>query len=362
MRIMDRYLFINFLGAYLICFVSLVGLYVTIDLFANADEFMEEHAGVATFARKAGTYYFVHSFEYFNRLSPIITQIAAMTTLASLHRYNEIVALLAAGIPTRRALMPICGGVLTMIGLGVANREYFIPKNAEMLQRQHDDIDAQKTLIPAKFMDRDQILFKASGAHRDKQRLEHVSVTLPEKIVGQLQEVQSPEAFYLLDETTGTMGWKLLSPTPLTLNIPTDKIRLLPDGSLMIHCGVTFADMIRQEKWYEYASLWDLLEHLRTDEAKNPQKLRILIHERLMQPALEFLLVLIGVPFVLQWERKNIYRSIAVSMLLSGLFFVVSSTAGHSAGFGYLDPATAAWIPIFIFGPVAFGLFHRIGT
>ena len=84
MRIMDRYLFWNFVAAYLICFTSLVGLYVVIDLFSNADEFLEvnpvtgDHPDTLTFLRRVGQYYFIHSFEYFNRLSPIITMIAAM--------------------------------------------------------------------------------------------------------------------------------------------------------------------------------------------------------------------------------------------------------------------------------------------
>lgn len=362
MRIMDRYLFLSFVAAYLICFTSLVGLYITIDLFSNADEFLKDHEGTVAFVRKATKYYFFHSFEYFARLSPIITMIAAMTTLASLHRYNEIVALLAAGIPTRRALVPILFGVLLVVGLGVANRELVLSRISLILQRLHEDIEENRVLIPAVQIDHEQVLFRGSGAHREDKRLDNVNVTLPEEVVGQLQEIHCANAYYRTDETTGKTGWLLEKPSALHIVRPTEKVKPLPDGNIFLFSNVTFIDMIRKANWMEFASTTELLGYLSKEDAKNPHSIRILIHGRLMEPVLNIILVLIGIPFVLQWERKNIYRSIAVAMLLSGLFEVVIIVSAYFSSFGYVDPMTAAWIPVFTFGPLAFVLFHRMGT
>lgn len=362
MKIMDRYLFANFLVAYVICFVSMVGLYVVIDLFSNYDEFIEDHAGTVAFVRRVVKYYGIHSFEYFGKLSPIITQIAAMTTLASLHRNNEIIALLAAGVPTRRALMPILGGVGVVIALGIVNREYILPANADMLQRMHEAIETNTAIGPAMRIDEDQILFRARSAHREDQRIEDVNVTLPMEIVGQLQEIHCSVAYYKLDEESGRMGWLLVNPSPVQIIRPHDKIKRLENGDLVIFSSITFKDMIRQRTWLNYASTFDLVRELQYRKIKNPQDVKVMIHSRIMLPALNVLLVLIGIPFVLQWERKNLYRSIFVSMLLSALFFVVDTTSGYFASHGYLDPMTAAWVPVFIFGPISFALFHRIGT
>ena len=81
-----------------------------------------------------------------------------------------------------------------------------------------------------------------------------------------------------------------------------------------------------------------------------------------MRPALNLLLVLIGIPFVLQWEQRNVYRSIAVAMVLCTAFLVVETISGYFASHGYFDPVTAAWVPVFLFGPLSMSLFHRIGT
>ena len=45
MRIVDRYVLGCFLRSYLICLVSLIGLYVVIDAFTNLDEFSEDATG-----------------------------------------------------------------------------------------------------------------------------------------------------------------------------------------------------------------------------------------------------------------------------------------------------------------------------
>lgn len=362
MRIMDRYLLASFFAAYLICFSSLVGLHVVIDLFSNADEFLEDHPGTLEFLRRAGSYYFLHSFEYFNRLSPIITMIAAMTTLAALHRFNEIVALLSAGIPTRRALAPILGGTLLVIGLGVVNREAVLPRLSELLQRNHEDINAERAVLPAMHMDNEQILYRARSAYREDQHLEHVNITLPMEIVGQLQEIQAPRAEYRRDPETGRMGWLLLSPTPVRVLKENDRVKRLPNGDVFLFSSVSFADLIRTKNWMQFASTRELIEQLQNDQIKNPQSVRILIHNRFMRPLLSILLVLLGIPFVLQWERRNIYRSIAVSMVISMAFYVVEILSGYFAEHGYLDPMLAAWLPVFAFGPAAFSLFHRIGT
>ena len=81
-----------------------------------------------------------------------------------------------------------------------------------------------------------------------------------------------------------------------------------------------------------------------------------------MLTLLPALLVLLGIPFVLQWNRRTLYRSVAFSMLLSGAYFVMDAIVTYIATYGYIDAVLAAWLPMFLFGPVAASLVHRIGT
>ena len=364
MRIMSRYLFVSFLSAYVICFSALVGLYIIIDLFSNADEFLEDHSGTLVFLRRVGKFYFIHTFEYFDRLSPIITQVAAMTALSGLHKHNEIVPLLAAGVPTRRILMPILGGVVLVIGLGVANSELVLPRFSFRLQLLHENIEADREIFPSTQRDADGVLLRARFAHPKGQRLEHVNVTLPTRAVGRLVEIYAPRARRGADPVSGREGWLLENPDPSEFAVlkGRDKIRRTARGDLWVFTEVGFGDMVRSRHWLDYAGTADLVGRLHDSRIHDPQSVRILIHQRLMQPVLNLLLVLIGIPWVLQWERKNVYRSIIVSMALSALFFIAVSLSSYFATFGHVDPMTAAWLPVFVFAPIALVTFHNMGT
>ena len=44
LKLLDRQLIRSYLKAYLICFVSLLSLYIVIDLFTNIDDFTSKHS------------------------------------------------------------------------------------------------------------------------------------------------------------------------------------------------------------------------------------------------------------------------------------------------------------------------------
>ena len=355
MAILDRYLISIFLRSYAMFFFSLLGLYVMIDLFANVDEFSEDSAGAMVIFARMFKYYSIHSFDYFGRLSPVITQMAAMYTLADLRRHNELTPVLAAGIPTRRAIAPILFGVFVVIALGTLNRELVLPYNSEFLQRSHDDVDGVNRLAVGSKIDADNMLLRAERAFRDGQRLEEVKVTLPD-----LQEVTAKTAAFTKSKD-GKPGIVLDGAKPADLR-ETEKIKRLEDGRVFIATGLTFSEMIRNNGWIRFASGLELLEELGKTQGSNPQEIRALIHNRIMQPVASVVLVLLGIPFVLSWERRNFFVSLIVAMLLSGSYVVLDSISTYFAGYGYFDPMFAAWLPIFIFLPIAASLSHRIGT
>ena len=106
MKILDRYVLISFLKNYLIAFMVLVGLYVVLDMVFNFDELVEiqnkaQETGMQTvfgLLRDIGDYYFYQSFLIFVHLAGIIPVVAAAFTLMRLSRFNELTAMLAAGV------------------------------------------------------------------------------------------------------------------------------------------------------------------------------------------------------------------------------------------------------------------------
>src|SRR4051794_18615577 len=81
LSILDRQRYWAFFKAYLICYFSLVGLYIVIDAFSNLDEFSKRADTAGEIFRIMSRYYLVHESEYFDRLCGVIGMMAAIFTV-----------------------------------------------------------------------------------------------------------------------------------------------------------------------------------------------------------------------------------------------------------------------------------------
>src|SRR5688572_7261436 len=116
MKILDRYVLVSFLKNYLISFMVLVGMYVVLDMVFNFDELanIKEKAptdsGFESVLASIGNiadFYAHQVFLFFVHLAGVIPVVAAAFTLMRLSRFNELTAVLAAGVPLLRVAMPI---------------------------------------------------------------------------------------------------------------------------------------------------------------------------------------------------------------------------------------------------------------
>ena len=80
----------------------------------------------------------------------------------------------------------------------------------------------------------------------------------------------------------------------------------------------------------------------------------VLVHARLLQPLLDISLLFIGLPLVVSNKSQNVFLAIGLNLLLV-VFYFLAQLLSHTLGTeGFVSPALAAWIPIFIFVPLAY--------
>ena len=147
MKLIDRYVIFSFLRNYVISFMVLVGMYVVMDMVFNFNHMVEvQNAPGAAAPTIFSTifdiadFYFYQCFLIFVSLSGIIPVVAAAFTLMRLSRFNELTALLAAGVPLLRVAAPIVfASVLLNIFL-LVDQELVIPQMIPKLTRDHDDV------------------------------------------------------------------------------------------------------------------------------------------------------------------------------------------------------------------------------
>jgi lipopolysaccharide export system permease protein len=130
----------------------------------------------------------------------------------------------------------------------------------------------------------------------------------------------------------------------------------LQAGECFVATGVNFEQLTVGTAWQQYLSTGELIRGLRNRSLDYGANVRVTLHKRLVQPFLDMALFFLGVPLVLARQNRNIFVAGLLGLLLVGGFFFVTLLS-HWLGANYfLSPALSAWLPLMIFGPLAYML------
>src|SRR5437879_5255883 len=138
-RLLDRLLIYGYVKSYVICLISLLSLYIVVDLFMNVNDFAHANDGLGPFLHHIGIYYGARSTTIFDRLSEMIVLLAAMFTIAWVQRNNELLPQLSAGVGTKRVVRPVLFAACGMLTLATLNQELLIPRFSHLLALSRDD-------------------------------------------------------------------------------------------------------------------------------------------------------------------------------------------------------------------------------
>src|SRR5262245_11057204 len=194
MKLLDRLLIASYIKAYLICLVSMLGLYVVVDLFTNIDDFTQHHSGLIEVLTHIGRYYGYKVSQIFDRLCEPIVLLAAMFTIAWVQRSNELLPLLSAGVPTRRAVRPVLFSRILFLTLSVLNQELVIPHIAGYLMTNRDDPDGLKDIVVQGAFEPNGIHIHGEIATRRGLQVRDFSCLLPECLAGNDTNLHAKEA------------------------------------------------------------------------------------------------------------------------------------------------------------------------
>jgi lipopolysaccharide export system permease protein len=360
MKLLDRWLLHSFLKAWLVCFCSLLSLYVVIDLFSKLDEFLDVAQGNwGQLFLNTGTYYGYQVVLIFDRLNGVIMLMAAMFTVTWMQRNNELVPLLTSGIRLQRILRPVWIGTLLMLALGVLNRELLMPVVVERLY--HSGVDPQMIQVKsvAGAYEPNGVLIEGRFGIARERKIGGFTCTVPARISGSLLHIQAVEAIYLPPGNgPHSGGWLLLGTRPRELPTwPDSPLTTIDSGKLFLKTDqVDFERLTRHRNWAQSASTAQLYEELSQEGTSRLSLVAVQWHMRFTSPLLALLLVGMGLALLLRDQNRHMYVNAGVSLALSGLLyacFYLSRFLGESA---FLPPTLAAWLPLLLFGPVTFWL------
>lgn len=368
MRIIDRYVLRMYLRVLLICFLSLVGLYIVIDAFTHLDELLELAAQRGSLLAVLCEYYGARVLTFFDRTSALLTLVAATFVATSLQRSNELAALMGAGIPKARIIAAVIGGTLAVSLLAVVNREVFIPSFRDRLMRDFRDWDgrAEKKLDP-RYDNRTDILINGQHTLAAEQCIVRPTFRR-QPAMGQFgAQVAADRAYYRPAQGERPGGYWLVGvQTPKNLRdvasfslegkpvvfSPRDTPWLKADECFVVS-DVSFPQLAAGRAWRQFSSTLELIAGLHNPSLDLASDVRVLVHARIVQPILDMTLLLLGLPLVLSRQNRNLFVAAGACVLMVAAFVLVIF-ACQAAGHSYLiSPALAAWCPLMIFVPIA---------
>jgi lipopolysaccharide export system permease protein len=370
MKILDRQMLIAYLKAYAICFVSLLSLYIVIDLFTNIEDFTQAKQGFLAVAKHIGTYYLYRSSKIFDLLSEAIVLLAAMFTVAWMQRNNELLPLISAGISTQRVVRPVVYSACLMLGLAVFNQEMIIPVIAHHLMHERADDTGEQDVVQPWAYAPNGIHIEGAVASRKTHSVHLFCVTIPENIADGLIHLIAQDALYVPPKEGEHFsgGWMMTNTKPAQVDkLDTSKLHdtleMIDPGKYFLRVqDVDFATITRPRNWYVLTSTSQLYNEMEKSDSLRLSAMAVLFHMRLTRPVIGMLLVMLGLSVILRDQNRNVFISAGMCLIISVLVLVATMFCKYLGDQDVVPPVVAAWLPVLFFGPLAFVLFDAIHT
>ncbi len=381
MRIIDRYVFWTFIKNYLISFMVLVGMYMVLDMVFNFDELMAmkpDSSGAASASNtllsvlyNVGDFYFFQSFLFFNHLSGIIPVVAAAFTLMRLSRFNELTAVMAAGVPLLRVAMPIILAGVVLNALVIVNQELVIPNLSHKLSRERDELGGgtgEQFPIRAMQDDDNSLLFAARytppGKHGPAELL-HLDILEHDEKYQVTGIITAERAEY----DPGERVWALTKGKRMS-GLRPDEVPVAPGpvASWKTNIDPEEIKLFKKSDYVDLLSTDRINQLLARPKSYGEANLLRVKHARFTQPLMNVILLLLAVPCVLTREPGHLKAAATRCLVLTGLgmgsIFIAQQIAANPPDLRLATqwPALMAWVPIFLFGPLAVFLLDRVKT
>ena len=315
-------------------------------------------------------YYSPYLLLLFDWTGAIIALMAFLFTIGWLRGTRELTAMLSTGISHGRIFRPILIASLVLLVLQLLNRELVLPNYRDVLLLKAKDwsgeasqpIRAQYDTVNRILVDGRALQTKTRTILNPTFRLDGDYPMYGDMMLGDsavwLGATADHGSGYLID---GVQRPEKIDELP-SVGFKGRYILLTSRDQDWLRAGQCFfattlhTDFLQtKQSAIRMASIQELVSRVRNPAVHSSMALRVLLHERLVRLPLDYALILLGLPMVLNRHERNLFVMIAaVSMTVLG-FFALKTVSGAMGSGGYLlSPMMAAWMPLLILGPIAY--------
>jgi len=343
---MDRYVGLSFVKAFAMTLLVFSISGVMLDWFGRVG-YMSDAARVeSTFAEGFSQvkifvlFYMAYLPFLLKQVLPFVAVAAALMTVNHMVRYNEVMPILAAGVSARRLFAPLflCG--LAISAGHFAFNEFLLPSlSREQIALKRFFSGDRKIGLRnlAHLRDGKGTVTRASGYNFSDQSLTEVTVHRPWTKRG-FDILSAPRLDPAGEAWVATDGAMV---HPADIAAPP---RELPPGT-RVDFGVSPDDVEALASKQGTAEI--SFTQLRRLVKKFPERrnLRVAMHKQITRPLTTFVLLMVGVPFLLASGRRR-FMGMALTIAVCGGYYLLDIFFTSLGDRGDLPPLMAAYLPL----------------
>ncbi|MCL2434955.1 MAG: LptF/LptG family permease [Lentimicrobiaceae bacterium] len=349
MKIVDRYIFTKFLGAFFYAIALLVVIIVVFDFAENVGRFMDYKIPWKDVVIK---YYFNFIPHFFNLFIPLFAFISTIWFTSKLSSNNEFVAILSGGVNFYRMLVPYLTGALCIALLSIFmsnvvvpranyNMQFFKNKQMSRWTRTTSNLHIRNSSNSYIYVDRWNVAEKKGYLFcYDELSSNFVKYRLT-----------ANEIVY--DDSLKV--WKLYR---YAKRITTHTGELLYSGASMDTVfNIIPLDLSQDDKACEVMTFRDILQYIREDKDKGGGMSKYYImeaHKRIANSLGVFIMTLLGLSVASRKNRRGVGVHLFFGIALAFTFVFLQQVSKVFSVYGGLSPALGIWIPNILYAFICF--------
>lgn len=364
-RLLDRYVLGIFLPALALFTVTLLFLFVAVEFASKLGKFLELRGRpLLPFIL---WYYAVRLPMLLNILVPAVLLFAPTFTVIKLARANEILPIAASGISLRRMSLPFLLAAVGAAGFMAAMDEFVLPRVGDQITETDEILSARNLKFNVEDYDGETKLFAKRYAFDSQVLSGTIRIT-------KLDETMRPALVVTADECRWDPKRKrwvafrgfVEKPFEIT-EVPGEKPRVwrqpIPEEGYVVECKLKPENIRRSaglSSRYGFATLQSMIRDMR--QYSHVPAATLKVHSRFSFPLSPLVLVLVGLPFVMDPHSKSFIKGLIFCFLLAVGYYLTHFACVDVGNRGLIHPIIAAWFPAGSFGAVGLVSFWRMKT
>jgi lipopolysaccharide export system permease protein len=364
-RLLDRYVLGIFVPALMLFLLTLLALFIAVDCAAKLSKFLEvKGTPVLQFVV---SYYLVRIPMLLVILIPSVMLFAPTFTVIKLARANELLPIATCGTSLRRMSLPfVVASILGAVSIAVLD-EYVLPNVAGEISESDgafggrgfrynvEDYDGRVKLWAHRYDYEPRLLSGSVRITRLDDAMQPVEIITAKRAqwdatrkrwVAYEGTVEKPQILRKI-EGEKPRTWE----EPIGADGFVVESTLTPEGLQKESSSV--------EK-FSSAPLRELIEMMHRYPHVPTAALRV--HSRFSFPLSPIVLLLVGLPFVMDPQSKSFIKGLIFCFILALGFYVTHFACVDLGNKGTIPPIVAAWFPVAAFGAAGMVAFARMKT